>query len=81
MRRVRNRLRECLEANYIPARDLAHLSGVPYHCVTRVIKKQGNLSLPQATALAAILGVEPDELFWLEPGKDELVGASEETAG
>ena len=66
MIRLRNRLREHLTDHYVTIRDIAHLADVSHDAVSRVIKTQGDLPVPQATAIARVLGVPVEELFWVE---------------
>jgi len=64
---VANRLRALLRERHWSQQDLADLSGVPYATVRRLVHGAGDPPLDLALAVCGALGVELEELYWLEP--------------
>ena len=64
--RVGNRLRAVLADRHWSQQDLADLSGLPYATVRRLVRGGGNPPLDLALAICGALGVEIEDVYWLD---------------
>jgi len=64
--RVGNRLRAELADRHWSQQDLADLSGLPYATVRRLLRSAEDPPLHLALAVCGALGIELEDLYWLE---------------